>query len=136
MTTNTNSIVYYFNISDLNGANSQEYFINLTGSDITSQSRTIKIYNGYATVTPVVSDSAIQTILNDVYERQGNDYVNISPMTTYQINGEYYLHRTPGGGGTAPSNAEVGLYLNNPALPNSEYQPTGNGIERLFVICS
>ena len=136
MTTNTNSIVYYFNISDLNGANSQEYFINLTGSDITSQSRTIKIYNGYATVTPVVSDSAIQTILNDVYERQGNDYVNISPMTTYQINGEYYLHRTPGGGGTTPSNAEVGLYLNNPALPNSEYQPTGNGIERLFVICS
>jgi len=28
------------------------------------------------------------------------------------------------------------LYLNNPVLPNSEYQPTGNGTERLFVICS
>lgn len=135
MVTNASSIIYYFNISDLDGSNSKEYFMNLTGSDITSQAQTIKIYNGYTTVTPVVSSSATQTSFNNIYERRGNDYVNISPLIAYQVNGELYLQRTPGGG-TTPTNAEVGLYLNNPVLPNGGYQPTGNGTERLFVICS
>lgn len=136
MTTNTNTVIYYFKISNLDDANIQDYFMNLTGADNVSTAQQIKIYNGYTVVPPVVSDTYSYLTYDHIFERRSNSYVDISPLHAYEVEGEYYLDRSQGGGGTIQTNAEVGLYLNNPVLPNSEYQPTGNGTERLFVICS
>lgn len=136
MTTNVNTVIYYFNISDLDDANAQDYFMNLTGADNVSTAQQIKIYKGYTTVPPVVSDTYSYLTYDHIFERRNDSYVDISPLHAYEVEGEYYLDRNQGGGGTVQTNAEVGLYLNNTVLPNSEYEPTGNGIERLFVICS
>lgn len=135
-TTNINTVIYYFNISDLDDDNAQDYFMNLTGADNVSTAQQIKIYKGYTNVPPVISDTYSYLTYDHIFERHNDSYVDISPLHAYEVEGEYYLDRSQGGGGTIQTNAEVGLYLNNPVLPNSEYQPTGNGTERLFVICS
>ena len=100
MTTNINSVIYYFNISDLDDANAQDYFMNLTGADNVSVAQQIKIYNGYTNVPPVVSDTYSYVTYDHIFERRSNSYVDISPLHAYEVEGEYYLDRSQGGGGT------------------------------------
>lgn len=134
----TTSTIYYFEVTNLDGNNPKFYFMNQNGQDIELLARDIKIFNGVEEVSPVISTGAIEETVSNLFERQGGEYVSISPKTVYRVNGSLYQDRIPGGGGSELSNSTIGLYLNNPVLPQSTYVPSdasGHGIERLFSIC-
>jgi len=99
-TTNINTVIYYFNISDLDDGNAQDYFMNLTGADNVSTAQQIKIYKGYTNVPPVISDTYSYLTYGHIFERHNDSYVDISPLHAYEVEGEYYLDRSQGGGGT------------------------------------
>lgn len=129
---NLNTISYYFfSMGNVEGQNIKKYFVN-NARDITAIDS--KITLGATSPGEVSSSNGITTSLT-YYAIENGAYRKKQKNPIYRVNSTYYENKVDGGSTT--SDASVGIYINNPYVPNNIDTPTGDGhAERAFVCCS
>lgn len=122
---------YYYDIGDIDGNNINKYFINIKG-DVLVPTETIAFMPLIDHDAAAVTGTGITNSMS-YYAKDGSAWVK-KVLTYYTIQGNRYITKEQGGGGTISEDATVGLYLNNPSM--EDRKATGNGNQRLFVCCA